>query len=50
MDAAETQILHKNEVSDTTRHDMLPILKYLCIIGFLWTNLNEMFGVEFFGG
>ena len=33
MDTARTQILHiKSEVSDTIRHDTLPILKYPCII------------------
>ena len=33
MDTAMTRTLHiKSDVSDMIRHDMLPILKYLCII------------------
>ena len=33
IDATGTRILHiKSEVLDTMRHDMLPILKYPCII------------------
>ena len=33
-DTPGTRVLHvKSEVSGTIQHDMLPILKYLCIIG-----------------
>ena len=33
MDMARTRILHiKSKVLDTIQHDMLPIMKYLCII------------------